>query len=205
MSTSSRASDSHCDKCSKSITKDVDRGSAVNYHLRMSTDTELAWAAGIVDGEGCLHINRHRLQENDRRTNESFRAVLKVTMGHLATIEKLAEIFEIGTIHQHVERNSRINRSYSYITQCLQTGHVVQMVLPYLITKREEAVLVLDFLSLPNGDIGGSGGNRCQTSEEVEARLRYYWQMRMLKSRWRFFRKTLRRSDVAELKKLGLE
>ena len=167
------------------------------------TKTDIAWAAGVVDGEGCLYISRQRPNGRDRM-NDSFRIGLKVTMGHLPTIEKLARTFAVGTVQNHVGRNERVNASYSWICMCAQVKPVLVAIRPFATTKQQEIELALTFLGLPSGTVGGRGGNPKQSRAQVDQKLRFYWQLRMLKPRWRFYEEALDAEDKSELVRLGV-
>ena len=102
------------------------------------TELEIAWAAGLIDGEGCVFINKSHYVAASRQRTDTYRLVLKVTMGCRATIERIHSIFQVGTIQNHVPRGSRVNASYSWICQSLQAKTVFDLIQPYVVTKAAE-------------------------------------------------------------------
>lgn len=59
----------------------------------VSRIADLAWAAGFVDGEGCLQIARQRYRG---RPNPSFRPLLAVTQNHRPTLQRLQQVLGGG-------------------------------------------------------------------------------------------------------------
>lgn len=108
---------------------------------------DLAWAAGIVDGEGCIFARCAKAGRNGR-INPSYGVGLKVTMGHRATVDKIASMFGHGSRHE-VKQNG-YNDAWTWLVQATRMWPVLLALRPYLITKAEEADLALEFLALPN-------------------------------------------------------
>jgi len=136
---------------------------------------------------------------------DSFRPVLKVTMGHKPTIDRLFELFGAGSVQTHKAKSKAVNSSWSWLCQCDQVWKPLEKMFPYLLTKREEADLLFRFRDLPSGAVGGAGGNPQQTAEMVDAKAVFYWRLRMLKPRWRFYAAALKPGELAEMRRLGLE
>ena len=151
----------------------------------MATEVELAWAAGILDGEGCISI----ILTPPGKYSVTPRHVLhvKVTMGHLPTVERFAVILGNGTVQKHAARSTRTNASYSYIVQARKADAVLQLLRPYLVTKAEEADVAFEFAALPLGPRGGKKGGKAVPQEILELRNHCYWKLRRLKPRWRFY------------------
>jgi hypothetical protein len=146
----------------------------------------IAWAAGIIDGEGCLCVTRTAPGLSDRRSPH-YRIILKVTMGHRETIDRLASIFKDGTRQNHVARSDRVNASYSWICQARQVERVLAIVRPYLFTKAAEAAVAERFLKVRSGLVGGRNGNPKLAAKMEREREVLYWELRKLKPRWRFY------------------
>jgi hypothetical protein len=147
--------------------------------------TDAAWAAGIVDGEGCIVINRSA--PNGTQRTRTYRLVIKVTMGHKPTIERLHTLFGIGSMQNHQPKSERMNASHSWICQARQSATVLKTIRPYLVTKADEADLAFKFLALPAIIRGGAHGQIKMPLHMEQERDRLYWAMRQAKSRWRFY------------------
>lgn len=155
--------------------------------------TDIAWAAGILDGEGCIAIIRYNPTPGTRCVEPRFVLHVKVTMGHRPTIDRLAEIFGHGTVQTHVARSERVNASYSWVAQSRKGEHVLTILRPYLLTKAAEADVALRFMELDLSPRGGKGGSTRTQRALLRDRERLYWRLRKLKSRWRFYAEKLKR------------
>lgn len=142
-----------------------------------------AWAAGIIDGEGCITISRQRAGAGGR-INPSHRLYVKVSMGHLPTIDRLHEIFGAGS--RHVQPGGRWNDAYIWMVSTRQAGDVLRAVRPHLVTKADEADLALEFLALPIGLTGGARGNAVLPPKLVAERERLFVALRDAKPSARF-------------------
>jgi hypothetical protein len=144
---------------------------------------DLCWAAGIVDGEGCITIIKHKASSRRGCINPVYVLNLRVTMGHEPTIRRLHAIFQEGSVQPRPARNQRENDSYTWIALSRQAVRVIRALQPYLVTKAEEAWLALSFAKLLRAPCGPVP----LSPEMVVAREEHYWAMRKLKPRWRFY------------------
>jgi len=152
----------------------------------MATIEELAWAAGLFDGEGCITISRQR-PGTGRRESLNYRLFLKVTMGHRPTIERLVAIFSVGSIHPWCDSSDREhNPAYSWWVASRQAVAVIEQLRPYLVTKAIEADLALEWGRLPLAPRGGRGGGTRVPAELLAARHRLFEAMRDAKPSARF-------------------
>jgi len=160
------------------------------------TKLELAWAAGIIDGEGCISIIRVPASAQDRCVVDRFVLHLKVTMGHKETIDLLHRIFNAGSVQSHQPKTDRTNASYSWICQSRQAQLVLRLSSHYFVTKAKEAKVALEFMKLPLAKRGGWGGS-CKTNVELSKKREIlYWKLRKLKSRWRFYKEKMKKGDT---------
>ncbi len=140
---------------------------------------DLAWAAGIVDGEGYLGMTRAKVSVVSRRKTESFQIRISVRMTHKETIRKLFCLFG-GTFKLARSRNpSRHNDNYEWYTGDLLTESVLRQLRPFLITKRKQAILLLAYrakCSQPRGAVSCS-------SILVRRRARYFEKLKQLNKR----------------------
>jgi hypothetical protein len=106
--------------------------------------TDLAWLAGIVDGEG--HISLYRNQ----RGYLCVKTHVEVTMSNLACVEKARDIIWAITHRKYPikERRQPHLRHVSFSLRIMdQKGcrKVCEALLPYLVAKRELAELMIEF------------------------------------------------------------
>jgi hypothetical protein len=106
--------------------------------------TDLAWAAGIIDGEGCIGIvkdARKALNEkNGWKLSPLCKLRISVGMSHLETIERLYELFGDGRVNgQKCYKKPGHKQVYYWVVNADQAWKIIKRVSPYLVTKKEQA------------------------------------------------------------------
>lgn len=105
-------------------------------------ETDKAWLAGIIDGEGCISIFA--------RAN-FFVPSVKIANTNELLINNCKRILEIGGIEYCVRFNDRGNRKNAKPSWELSLESrprviaVLNMVYPYLVSKKAQADLILDW------------------------------------------------------------
>lgn len=145
----------------------------------MNRREQLAWLAGLIDGEGCISLTRRSPQRKNRCVSPSYRLILKVSMCHLETVRRCREITGLGSLHMQDAQKQHYTSAFTWFCNATDAELVIEAVLPWLVTKREEALVALDFLRLPQAKRGSTG-----VDAELEQRRSEYWEkLRSLKSR----------------------
>jgi hypothetical protein len=114
-------------------------------------DVDLAWLAGIIDGEGCFCIFTNN--RGNSAINPSISANLTITNSNCLLLNRCREIFDALEIkylyhdpkngHQRGRRVMRVRiKNYSSLQR------IIELMLPYFVGKAEQAKLVLEFVSL---------------------------------------------------------
>lgn len=149
----------------------------------MKRALQLAWVAGIVDGEGCVSLTRRQPQHG--AISPSYRMVLKVTMCDRRTVYRVRHIMGVGTIQR--QRSKSINWSDAWVWFCnaADTQRALVQLLPYLVTKGAQARVALKFLRLALGRRGGFGGSPTLSQAMLERRARYHAVLRDAKRKGR--------------------
>lgn len=108
-----------------------------------SLSVDLAWAAGFVDGEGCISVVE-QLKPNRRSTH---RVRFQVAQNNLPVIEHLNTILGgMGRIYS-MRRTAEHNRQmYTLLVDGWKAVAVVARLAPYLVRKRQEAEVLLEGL-----------------------------------------------------------
>lgn len=99
----------------------------------------LAYFSGFFDGEGCIHIAKYK--PRNKKTQWQLRTLISnVNPGSL---KLLKEIFG-GKIYLQPGRGSR-RKCWYWIVTSKAAEEFLRLILPYLIIKKEEAILALEF------------------------------------------------------------
>ncbi len=108
----------------------------------MWRETDLAWAAGIIDGEGCILLNI-------AHTNTGTAYVLRVIVSNtsILMLNRLKEIFGVGNViprwKDQSKRPKNARMAWYYEASTKKAEYVLNLVLPYLVNKKPEAEIGL--------------------------------------------------------------
>lgn len=137
---------------------------------------DLAYAAGLVDGEGCIYgickVYRGSLRTVVR---------LSILMCSRSTMSWIHEKFG-GSLYELPHREGRPDR-FLWQVGCSHSGPVLRALIPYLIEKREQAVVALQLLDLLKS-WGGDGETSRIPQENVDARIHLCKRLKQLKRSW---------------------
>lgn len=126
------------------------------------TQTEAAWLAGFLDGEGSFMILRSR-----RSGFDSWEAAVAASSTTDALLVRCRELAG-GKITRGIEPGGLARRAGIWTLKGKAVGPTVEAVLPFLVSKREQAAIVLA-LRLET-KAGASPGKPCATDPEKNAR-----------------------------------
>lgn len=145
-------------------------------------ETEIAYLAGFFDGEGCIQINKVGT-ELAKRYNKNGRYYLMVSVNQVnpAPLEILQKSYN-GTIGPHAEKTSTKRKTWVWRVQGKHADKFLEDILPYLLVKKEEALVALQFRETfwPNGR---KHRNLPLTDEEISKREEYRLKIRDIKKR----------------------
>ncbi len=106
------------------------------------SNEQLAYVAGIVDGEGCISVTTSG-------TGNSYSIRVQVGMCHKETMQVIVDAF--GTkLAAYKNGPDPLKHSIYYFTCAYGKNAVpiLKKLLPYLITKRDQAILCLEFMEV---------------------------------------------------------
>lgn len=116
-------------------------------------EIELAWAAGLFDGEGCVCISKTK----PKKLTWSYKYGLNVSIGmtHKETVKNLHRLFG-GTYREVPPPSADKNWALQYRWRIneKQAKSFILAILPYSFTKKEQLMLALEYLDLPLGKSG---------------------------------------------------
>lgn len=110
---------------------------------RKLSQTERAWLAGVIDGEGSIFIS---LAANPAyRRGFFYRPQLLVSNSDRQFLIRISEVIGEGTVHRAKKGDDRTRTRWEYVATAGVLRTVLPQILPYLIVKREQAKTMLDY------------------------------------------------------------
>lgn len=137
-------------------------------------DTDAAWAAGFIDGEGYLGIVYN--------TRGEFYAVLTVSNVAYEPIARLKELFG-GDVRAITPKSARAMPNWRYKAASDRLEEILTRIRPYLLVKGDQADALLEFRKLVTNKANKYVGI---SSEGLDARAALYTKIRILNARHRF-------------------
>lgn len=112
--------------------------------VRLPGPVGVAHAAGLFDGEGCVHIARQK--KATARRGHIFRLVVSVVQNHLDTlIDFQNHVGVAGRIYQTRRRGTANRDTFALNYDGRAAAKLLDVLLPYLRRKKDEAVEALRF------------------------------------------------------------
>ncbi|WP_273150776.1 LAGLIDADG family homing endonuclease [Methylophaga thiooxydans] len=148
------------------------------------SDTDIAkvaWAAGFIDGEGCIHIMKQKF--NSGKNGEiKYSHILRVhiAQNNLEVLEYLREVLGLhGNIHK-LRRTIDTNRQgYTLNYSSSHAFELVKLIKPYLIRKLPEAEAVVAFWK--EGKLDMRTGRKSLPQKIWGIRERWYRKLKRMK------------------------
>jgi intein/homing endonuclease len=115
----------------------------------MSSEANLAYLAGIVDGEGCIYICKNK-------SNSEYTKRIVISNTNLELINKIKSMLEIEGIKSKIYRSGNNARNQHpnwkigygiYITDNENILKFMYKIIDYLIAKKKNAEIMIDLLS----------------------------------------------------------
>ena len=108
-------------------------------------DTDYAWLAGIIDGEGSIFISNTRVPGNIR--GFQYRAQMSVCNTNEELIMQVHKIANVGSIHRSREVRKDWRDKFYFNINANGMRDLLPRVIPYLILKKRVASKIIEFLS----------------------------------------------------------
>lgn len=108
----------------------------MNQEINLQQVVELAWAAGLFDGEGSFSVTK---------TKDSYSIRANLEMTSLETIEDFNSIVKIGYIRSRKGRGEHRKNTHTWYCQASEAADVARKLLPYLKLKKPQAEKVIEF------------------------------------------------------------
>jgi hypothetical protein len=105
-------------------------------------ETDIAYCAGIIDGEGCIRIKKSKAYRCQGRATPGYQASIQAKMTHRGAIEFLCGV--LGGWHYLQKSALKSGRPlFTWQASDLKAETALRTLLPFLRVKREQAGLVL--------------------------------------------------------------
>lgn len=139
----------------------------------------IAWAAGFLDGEGCIHIAKQTYPAESGRC-PVYRLRVSITQNDLEALEVFRDRVGVHANLYRVARTLEHNRqNYQLIYDGRYALALLNSVTPYLVRKRAEALVAMKYWS--EGQVGKRFGPRGLPAEVTEIRERCYRKLQRMK------------------------
>jgi len=155
---------------------------SIDYVPTSYKPIDLAYMAGIVDGEGCFYIGLIPKKQGDGYVTEHYRGLLKIDNTEHILIDWLNETFS-GT-NSAATRCTSTKRFTREVFSWIATGDrlldLCEQILPYLTIKRKQCEIMIKFRKTYTAKLGS---NKLST-ESIAARQICFEEIRKLNSRY---------------------
>ena len=138
------------------------------------TATQLAYLAGILDGEGDLGIAHYARRDTQKRIrNYGLKATVRISQARRGLLDTIAEWAGPENVWIGHTGKGGAYWALRFHHDCLRT--LLPQVLPYFVLKRRQAEIVLTFLHFPKY-VGRNG----RSKREWRHRMKLYRECRFL-------------------------
>ena len=105
------------------------------------SDIKNAYYAGLLDGEGSFTLKRQNATDRQRAR---YTPLVRCSMTHEETIRSIHDYFGVGQVHRKVKSNPKWKLQWEWIVYSREALAVVNRILPYMITKRADALRIVE-------------------------------------------------------------
>ena len=162
---------------------------SLDYIPTIYKSTDLAYFAGIVDGEGCFWIGKIPKKSGDGYITEHFRGVLKIDNTDIKLNQWLDSVFS-GTASAQCRSTSSRKFEREVFTWTATGDRLLDLceqVLPYLVIKKEQCQNMIKFRKTYTAQLGCNKLSdetilTRQDCVEVSRKLNSRWHLHPLKN-----------------------
>jgi hypothetical protein len=142
---------------------------------------KLAWAAGFIDGEGCIHIMKQKYFSGERgEVKYSHILRVNIAQNNLEVLEHLREVLGLHANIHKLKRTIGTNRQgYTLNYGSSHAYELVKLIKPYLVRKLPEAEAALAFWK--EGKLDMRTGRKSLPQKIWDIRERWYRKLQRMK------------------------
>lgn len=111
--------------------------------MNTTSIADIAWLAGIIDGEGSIFIMKQGRKDRDREFNYILRVSVQSSDGIMA--QECMKITGLGACFDAITAKENQSNTYKWQVSGKKAAHVLENILPYLRVKREQALSAIEF------------------------------------------------------------
>ena len=123
-----------------------------DYTRKEYTDVQIAYLAGIIDGEGSIYIGNFSC--NPKTGAKYYQTNIEVTNSEKSLLDWLLHTFG-GIVNQYTEKQTPKNSRKTY-WRWIATGdrvtHISELILPYLTCKRRQCEIMIKMRATYTGN-----------------------------------------------------
>jgi len=153
-----------------------------DYVKQTYKETDLAYFAGIVDGEGCFWIGKVPKKAGDGYVSEHYRGLLKIDNTDKKLIEWIDAVFSGTSSAQCRSTSSRKfeREVFTWNATGDRLLDLCELILPYLVIKKEHCQIMIRFRHSYEGITSG----KALPADIINIRQECLEASRKLNSRW---------------------
>jgi hypothetical protein len=155
----------------------------VNYVPKEHNPEDLAYLAGIIDGEGCFFIGKLPVTEASKYKTEHYRGLLKIETCSLILHQWLLDTFSgtESTAMRKVKPHLHKQATYAWVATGDRLLNLCELVLPFLRIKKRHCEIMIKFRKTYEGKRLGDCRLSPETLAQRDALLR---EIRPLNSKY---------------------
>lgn len=153
-----------------------------NYVPKQYRPIDVAYMAGIVDGEGCFFLCKLPKRSGDGYATEHYRGLLKIDNTDIRLLDWIDVTFS-GTSSARCRSTSSRKFERTVFTWTATGDRLLDLceqILPYLVIKKEQCEIMIKFRNTYTTQLGSNK----LSAEAITSRQECLESMRKLNSRW---------------------
>lgn len=153
--------------------------------IKMLTETEKAWLAGFIDADGCIRLKKG--MKNSKKDQNCLVPHVSIHNVCCITLNRCAELIGKVIPNYTTGRKVRVKKEHStmHVIEFLGMKRceiILPLIEPYLITKKLEAILLLEFIKTRNEKLAVSKqANYSEREYKLYSAIKYLKKTRHLR------------------------
>jgi len=140
----------------------------------------LAWAAGLTDGDGCVHIAKQTFRDPARAHRPNYRMRLIISQSDLPVLQYFQQVVGVTGCVSATKRTLQQNKQHYNLTYDGKKAlTVINALRPYMVGKLAQALVMMAFARQCR--INEHPGPQGQSPRIWKLREAYYKKMRRMK------------------------